>query len=179
MQVDWWVLRKRTAGQQATPQRPTERFPGVMPAAPTERCEATTADGARCRQQGFLRGATGRLCRGCRLAKTGDRGRLAPCRGPEAIVVGCRQFHCQICGCSGGPGDEHTWGSMGRWTVVCTACVDGMMYVPELKRCGACGGGDAVQRGPRTKTAWSGAADGMWLCDGGGWCSEVTNPGRR
>ena len=45
-------------------------------------------------------------------------------------------------------------------------------------RCGACGGGDAVQRGPRTKTAWSGAADGMWLCDGGGWCSEVTNPGR-
>ena len=68
------------------------------------------------------------------MAKTGDRERLAPCRGMEEIVVGCRpsRYHCQICGCSGGPGDEHTWGSIWCWTVVCSACVEGMMFVPVL-----------------------------------------------
>ena len=183
LQVDWWIMRKHTRGLQEAPQRATERFPGVVPAAPEERCEATTAEGTRCRQLGFLRGATGRFCRGCRLAKTGGRERLASCRGMEEAVAGCRPHHCQICGCSGGPGDEHTWGSMGRWTVVCAACVDGMMFVPELKRCGACGSGEAARgagrggRGPES-SAWSGATDGMWFCDGGGWCSEPSMPGR-
>ena len=138
----------------------TERFPSLVPAAPEERCEAATAmTGERCRQQGFDRGEGERRCRGCRLAKTGGRRRLESCRDHnEGRLEGCRAFHCQICGASGEPGDDSTWGSMGRWTVVCKTCVEGMQFVPEEKRCGACGTSETAPMGGQVQTSVGGGA---------------------
>ena len=116
---------------------PAQRFPGLVCRAGDGACEAQTAGGERCVQPGHRRGAEV-ACRDCRYAKAGARGRQEDCH-QEGQQRKCRRMHCRLCGVAGGAGSEELWGGIGRWTVVCSDCADGMQVVPEEMWCAACG----------------------------------------
>ena len=102
--------------------RPTPRYAVLEVAAGSARCEGHTQDGEQCAQVGVPREGSVR-CRGCRWRECGTGGR-GPSSGACLTATGdvaprCRALHCRLCGCAGGPGAEDTWGSVGRWPMVC------------------------------------------------------------
>jgi hypothetical protein len=194
--ADWWKGGKQRS-LAAGPLKYQDRFPGVSVKTEAGQCESSTLEGERCEQQGFRRGGTV-ACRSCRLNKgcspegMGARVRIVRQGGDfgqstteDSMKVpgwcrkaGCQ--HCRICGTSGG--EAGNWGAIGRWTVVCGECIDGMSITPGEKVCRGCGGSEAFQRPGSVKhRAWVGAPDGTWLCGKKGGCLEAImskQPGR-
>ena len=101
-------------------------------------------NGVRCSSLGWRRGSAASVrCRTHRLAERAaddDRCGTAPA-SPHAAGLACRLFHCQLCGCSGDDTESTAeWYAVGRWEVVCSACVDRITVCPvDPAVCGSCG----------------------------------------
>ena len=101
-------------------------------------------NGVRCSNLGWRRGLAASVrCRTHRLAERAaddDRCGAAPA-SPHSAGSACRLFHCQLCGCSGDDTESTAeWYAVGRWEVVCTACVDRITVCPvDPSVCGSCG----------------------------------------
>ena len=65
---------------------------------------------------------------------------------PHPAGLACRLFHCQLCGCSGDDTEPNAeWYAVGRWEVVCIACVDRITVYPVVTSvCGSCGTTGAI-----------------------------------
>lgn len=103
-------------------------------------------EGIRCQNGGYNRQGRTR-CGGCRAAK-GATG-------------------CQVCGTEGDI-RSHGWGSMGRWTQLCSDCITGGQALPMSALCGGCGINRAVRAtvdgsGSCKDCAWSADSAMVWM----------------